>query len=222
MLRDCDLSEISDGKRYQLTDMVKADCDGCKGCSDCCHGMGNSVILDPLDFYRISSGLGLRFEALLGDKLELNIVDGVILPNLRMTDNEDEACAFLDAEGRCSIHSDRPGICRIFPLGRVYEEGRFSYILQTYECKKTNKSKVKVGKWIDTPDIKRNQSFIQDWHDFLKDVQAELLKRGEDTYIKKITMQILQCFYVEPYMQDADFYQQFYKRLEQMRRMIFG
>ncbi len=222
MLRDCDLSEISDGKRYQLTDMVKADCDGCKGCSDCCHGMGNSVILDPLDFYRISSRLGLRFEALLGDKLELNIVDGVILPNLRMADNEDEACAFLDAEGRCSIHSDRPGICRIFPLGRVYEEGSFSYILQTHECKKANKSKVKVGKWIDTPDIKRNQSFIQDWHDFLKDVQAELLMRGEDTYIKKITMQILQCFYVEPYMQDADFYQQFYKRLEQMKRMIFG
>ena len=43
MLRDCDLDKITDGKRYQLSDMVKADCDDCKGCSACCHDMGNSI-----------------------------------------------------------------------------------------------------------------------------------------------------------------------------------
>lgn len=42
MLRDCDLEAITDGKRYQLADMVKADCDDCKGCSACCHGMGGT------------------------------------------------------------------------------------------------------------------------------------------------------------------------------------
>ncbi|MCM1184174.1 MAG: YkgJ family cysteine cluster protein [Roseburia sp.] len=222
MMRDCDLDEISDGKKYTLTDMVKADCDGCKGCSDCCHGMGNSIVLDPLDFYRISNRLGLCFEALLGDRIELNIVDGVILPNLKMSDSADESCVFLNPEGRCDIHSDRPGICRIFPLGRLYEEGSFSYILQTHECKKPNRAKVKVSKWIDTPDIGQNQRFVRDWHYFLKDVQAELFRRGEDSYIKKSTMQILQCFYVEPYARETDFYRQFYKRLEQLRKMIFG
>lgn len=222
MLRECDLSKISDGKKYTLSDMVKADCGGCIGCSDCCHGMGSSIVLDPLDFYRISVHLGLRFEALLGDKLELNIVDGVILPNLQMAEHGDGACVFLNEEGRCGIHPARPGICRIFPLGRLYEEGGFSYILQIHECKKGNRAKVKVGKWIDTPDIKRNQQFVSDWHYFLKAVQAELLSRGEDAYIKKITMQILQSFYVEPYLQDMDFYQQFYRRFEQMKKWIFG
>ena len=222
MLRECDLNEISDGKKYMLEDMVKADCGGCHGCSDCCHAMGDSIVLDPLDFYRISNRLELRFEALLEDKVELNIVDGVILPNLKMSDSIDEACVFLDPDGRCSIHSDRPGICRIFPLGRLYEERSFSYILQVHECKKAKRAKIKVSKWIDTSDIKRNQEFVSDWHFFLKDVQAELLKSGEDAYIKKITMQLLQCFYIEPYMQDVDFYQQFYKRLEQMKKMILG
>lgn len=222
MLRECDLNKISDGKKYALSDMVKADCDGCVGCSDCCRKMGNSIVLDPLDFYQISIFLGLRFEALLGDKFELNIVDGVILPNLRMTDDGDEACVFLDTQGRCSIHSVRPGICRIFPLGRLYEERSFSYILQVHECKKANRAKVKVSKWIDTPDLKQNQKFVLDWHYFLKDVQEELLKRGEDAYIKKVTIQILQCFYVEPYVQNTDFYQQFYRRLDQMKKWIFG
>ena len=34
MRRDCDLNKISDGKRYLLNDMVKADCNGCKDCRD--------------------------------------------------------------------------------------------------------------------------------------------------------------------------------------------
>ena len=171
MEREIDMKEGSDGRLYGLRDMVKADCDDCKGCSACCHGMGSSIVLDPLDVHRLMSHFHTRFEVLLEDKIELNIVDGVILPNLKMNmQAEGEPCVFLDAEGRCSIHEDRPGICRIFPLGRVYEDNSFSYILQIHECQKENRSKVKVSKWIDTPDLKKNQQFITDWHYFLKAV----------------------------------------------------
>lgn len=57
MLREVDLNEISDGKLYNSNDMVKADCGGCMGCSSCCQGMGNSIILDPLDLHRLCTGL---------------------------------------------------------------------------------------------------------------------------------------------------------------------
>ena len=220
MLRECNLDEISDGKKYSINDMVKADCDDCKGCSACCHGMGSSIVLDPLDVHRLMSHFHTRFEVLLEDKIELNIVDGVILPNLKMNmQAEGEPCVFLDAEGRCSIHEDRPGICRIFPLGRVYEDNSFSYILQIHECQKENRSKVKVSKWIDTPDLKKNQQFITDWHYFLKAAQARLAAGGEEELIKRIAMQILQYFYIEPYHTDCDFYEQFDKRLIQMKKL---
>lgn len=220
MLRECNLDEISDGKKYSINDMVKADCDDCKGCSACCHGMGSSIVLDPLDVHRLMSHFQTRFEVLLEDKIELNIVDGVILPNLKMnTQAEGEPCVFLDAEGRCSIHEDRPGICRIFPLGRVYEDNSFSYILQIHECQKENRSKVKVSKWIDTPDLKKNQQFITDWHYFLKAAQARLAAGGEEELIKRIAMQILQYFYIETYHTDCDFYEQFDKRLIQMKKL---
>ena len=39
MEREIDLKEISDGKLYSANDMVKAGCDDCKGCSDCCRGV---------------------------------------------------------------------------------------------------------------------------------------------------------------------------------------
>lgn len=221
MLRDCDLEEISDGKRYSINDMVKADCDDCKGCSACCHGMGSSIVLDPLDIYRLMTHFQTKFEALLEDKIELNIVDGVILPNLKMNDKAaNEPCVFLDSQGRCSIHEHRPGICRIFPLGRIYENGSFSYILQTYECKKDNRSKVKVSKWIDTPELKKNQKFIADWHFFLKDVQAKLVESGDDELIKRTTMQLLQYFYIEPYSEERDFYEQFDSRLSQVKKLL--
>lgn len=221
MLRECDLDEISDGKKYSINDMVKADCDDCKGCSACCHGMGSSIVLDPLDVHRLMSHFQTRFEVLLEDKIELNIVDGVILPNLKMnTQAEGEPCVFLDAEGRCSIHGDRPGICRIFPLGRVYEDNSFSYILQIHECQKENRSKVKVSKWIDTPDLKKNQQFITDWHYFLKAAQARLAAGGDEEQIKRTAMQILQYFYIEPYHTDCDFYEQFDKRLIQMKKLV--
>jgi hypothetical protein len=215
MIRDWDLNEVSDGKIYALSDMVKADCDDCKGCSACCHDMGKSIVLDPLDIYRLS----MSFEELLGNTVELNMVDGVILPNLKMSE-ENNSCIFLDENGRCSIHENRPGICRIFPLGRVYDDGSFNYILQVNECPKENKSKVKVSKWIDTPNLKTNQKFISDWHYFIKKTGQKILNMDDEAVAKKVNLEILQAFYVEPYKKDEDFYTQFYKRLHDTHKIL--
>ena len=117
MRQNVSLAEISDGHLYKANDMVKADCGGCEGCSQCCRGMGSSIILDPYDVYRLTTGIGKSMQELLATSVELNVVDGVILPNLKMQGTR-EACAYLDTEGRCSIHPYRPGICRVFTLGR--------------------------------------------------------------------------------------------------------
>ena len=57
MRREVSLEEISDGRLYELNDMVKADCQDCAGCHDCCEGMGDSVVLDPMDVYRLCTNL---------------------------------------------------------------------------------------------------------------------------------------------------------------------
>lgn len=210
MKRNVSLEEISDGKFYTANDMVKADCGDCKGCSACCHGMGESIVLDPLDTYRLTTNLEMSFEALLSRYIELNVVDGVILPNLKMS-GQQEACGFLNSQGRCSIHPHRPGICRLFPLGRYYEDGKFHYFLQVHECQKQNRTKVKVKKWIDTPDIARYETFVNDWHSFLVHME-ECARRVEDGERKQISMFILQNFYIKPYDRSIDFYQQYEAR----------
>lgn len=208
------LEEISDGRLYGPNDMVRADCGDCEGCSACCRGMGNTIVLDPLDVHRISTALGAKFEEILIDKIDLNVVDGLILPNLRM-DGEGESCVFLNSQGRCSIHDARPGICRLFPLGRYYENRSFQYFLQTNECRKENRSKIKVKKWIDTPELEKYQKFITDWHYFLKDIQEMLQKMEDEARRKEISMYILTSFYVIGYQEDEDFYQQVQQRMNQ-------
>ena len=209
MKRNIDLKEISDGRLYGSNDLVKADCGDCRGCFACCCGMGNSIILDPLDVHRLTTGLNQSFEALLASYLELNVVDGIILPNLKMKGSR-ECCAFLNEAGRCTIHAIRPGICRLFPLGRYYENGSFRYFLQTHECKKANRTKVKVKKWIDTLELGKYETFVNRWHYYLKDMETLIEKQPEKA--KEIDLQILQRFYLTPY--GDDFYTEFEQRMQ--------
>lgn len=219
MRREVSLEEISDGRLYELNDMVKADCQDCAGCCDCCQGMGDSVVLDPYDVYRLSQGLGKNMEELLDSCLELGVVDGNILPHLRM-EGEKEQCVFLDENGRCSIHSIRPGFCRLFPLGRYYEDGGFRYILQIHECKKTNRSKIKVCKWIDTPNLREYEKFVADWHYFLLDVQEVLYQSEDSQLIKNLNLYVVRRFYMQPYSGEEEFYPQFYRRLKEGRQLL--
>jgi hypothetical protein len=219
MLRDVDMNEISDGKLYSSNDLVKADCQDCKGCSDCCKGMGNSIVLDPLDLHRLSVGLSKAPEKLLEREVGLDIFDGNILPHLKM-EGASESCLFLDGNGRCSIHPFRPGICRLFPLGRYYENGSYQYFLQVNECAKTNRSKIKVKKWLDTPQLKQYEAYINDWHYFLKDVQEILYNSEDSEKIRTLNLSILQNFYLTPYDSGKDFYEQFNARLEAAKEKL--
>lgn len=213
MKRNIDINEISDGRFYNANDMVKADCHDCQGCSACCHNMGESIVLDPLDIHRLCVGLKVAFGELMNNKIELNVVDGLTLPNLKMS-GEDAACGFLDVNGRCSIHPFRPGICRMFPLGRFYEGNDFKYFIQVHECPVKNKGKVKVKKWIDTPDLKTYEQYIRDWHEFIVNCR-ESLGELEPEQIRILNLFILKTFYQESY--GEEFYQEFYNRLEKAK-----
>ena len=220
MRREVSLEEISDGRLYELNDMVKADCQDCAGCHDCCEGMGDSVVLDPMDVYRLSQGLGKSpTELVSAGWIQFDAMDGNILPHLCMT-GKNESCVFLNAQGRCRIHSVRPGFCRLFPLGRYYENGSFKYFLQIHECKKQNRTKIKVKKWIDTPEAATNEQFICDWHYLLKDAERVIQEKKDDEVSKNWNLYLLKLFYMKPYQMGEAFYPQFYQRYFEAREVL--
>ena len=218
MIREGSLEEISDGRLYDMNAMVKADCNGCKGCHSCCEDMGESIILDPWDIYKLTTNLGVTFEQLLKNSVEWKVVDGLIYPHLKMNE-QTNCCSFLDESGRCSIHAFRPGLCRLFPLGRYYEEEKrgFQYFLQVHECAAPNKTKVKVRKWLGIENLPEYEKYINDWHYFLKDLHKEIAASADEAFLKKVNMALLQVFYMSPYSKETDFYTEYYRRKEMLR-----
>ena len=225
MEREIDLSEISDGKLYTANDMVKIGCNDCAGCSECCRIVGDTIILDPYDLYQLKQVSGMGFEELMRDKIELRVVDGIVQPNLKMRP-DGEGCAFLSREGRCTIHNHRPGFCRMFPMGRIYQEDGFRYFLQVHECSYPNKSKIKLKKWLGIPELSKYEDYINRWHRFLKRVQEMIKKTENDTIIQNLNMYILNQFYVKSYDtigidgRPPNFYTQFDERLEEAEKTV--
>ena len=109
MKRNVDLKEISDGKLYTADDMVRADCHDCQGCSACCSGMGDSVILDPMDVWRLRRGTGMEFAELVEKGyVELGIADGMILPPFPATCLISEALVFQDSGTEPELSAPSP------------------------------------------------------------------------------------------------------------------
>ena len=210
------LEEISDGKLYDIDHMVKADTYGCNGCSDCCKDVGDLVVLTPFDVHEIVSHLGIGFDELLGDKIQLRTNNKISLPYLKMQDKT-KNCSFLDKEGRCMIHSKRPNICRLFPLGRVYKDNDFKYFLQIGNCPKSDLKDVKVRDWVGIENYNENKKFILEWHNFIKALTFRLKFVRDEKEIDEINKVLLDNFYN---IKEDDFYDAFAKVLPEIKNKL--
>lgn len=211
MRREVNMDEISDGKRYTANDLVKVGVDGCRGCCDCCKGMGDSIKLDPMDVCKLSFGLNVSVEELFRTTIELKVSDGIVLPNLKIK-SENDSCSYLDKTGRCSIHSIRPGLCRLFPLGRIYDGDQFQYFIQIHECTREKRTKIKVKKWLDIENIKEYEEFIRCWHHLCEITRNVIAKSNDEEFSRSINANFLRIFFLKPYENVEHFLLEFMKR----------
>lgn len=218
MLRDVNMDEISDGKLYTAEDVVRITSDGCRGCSECCRIVGDTIVLDPLDIFNLSKALNKSFAEMMEKEIELRMVDSCILPNIMMQE-ETDACGMLDENGRCTIHKSRPGFCRLFPLGRIYdEEGDFKYFVQVHECPYPKKGDVKIADWLGVSDVALYEKYVKDWHSLCRNINAYAEECKDPLQLKKANWMLIRLFYEKPYDLSADFYPQFYARLETLTK----
>ncbi|MBQ2576340.1 MAG: YkgJ family cysteine cluster protein, partial [Lachnospiraceae bacterium] len=125
-------------------------------------------------------------------------------------------CIFLAADGKCRIHGVRPGVCRLFPLGRQYEESGITYF-DLEACDMPGKSKVRIDKWLGIPDLEEYHAFKENWHTFCKRLSDRLSEEDQDTR-KKINTLMLHMFFMTGY--DGDFYECFEVRRKQAEQIL--
>lgn len=210
-----------DGILYSVDDQVKIACNDCRGCTRCCENMDDTIILDPYDIWqlthklKISGGGRVNFDILVSEDgpLELGMHDGVILPHMKMVATDDEnkgVCSFLAPNGRCSIHFCRPGMCRLYPLGRLFEENEdgevsLGYFILNEElgCPIANTSYTSVDSWLGYADKDKYQDYQIKW----RNVRRVLREAGEDVNadinaLEKILIECLEHFFAHEYGED--------------------
>jgi len=89
----------------------------CHQCSRCCYD--KRIQVNPYEVARLAQNKRLTTTELIDNYLE---------PGKPYLDNQsDGACVFLTDQG-CGVHSDRPLVCRLYPLGQMLTgEGRESF-----------------------------------------------------------------------------------------------
>lgn len=207
-------------KKYSRDEMVPIGCEDCKGCSKCCHGMEDTIIQDPYDYWmfssnmRIAGGERVTFDMLISEDgpWELSVHNGLILPNIKMVD--DGVCPFLNEEGRCSIHKIRSGLCRLFPLARGYEEdGSISYYLlnEDYGCEnhECDFYDVKITEWLGIDNIEEYEKYQYSWHTLKKKMEEKLKGMSIE---EAGTLQSLFLAHFYSYNYGRDFYSSYYER----------
>ena len=79
----------------------------CGRCSRCCYHKG--ISLNPYEVLRLARHQGLTTTAFVDRFTDT--------AGTQLRQRADGACVFLGEQG-CSVHADRPLVCRIYPLGR--------------------------------------------------------------------------------------------------------
>lgn len=201
------LAEISDGKLYTLSDTVFVACDGCGNRAECCRFAGDTVTLDPYDFYCFAQGgLGSFTELYQSGTVGLLTNQGLILPHLVF---KNDCCPFLKEDGRCRIHAYRPGLCRLFPLARLFGEDSVSYIRQIHECPLKAEKAVTVAEWLGYNESKEYEAYSLSYSRLLGRCRLffETLSDAQDR--SSFAMAFLRYFFQTPY---DNFFPEFAKR----------
>ena len=93
----------------------------CNQCGKCCHRQ--RIMLTPYEILRLARNLGIS----TGEFIAKHTIESATVLRFR---SDNGACSLLGEQG-CSVHSDRPFVCRIYPLGslaRSSGEKRFALL----------------------------------------------------------------------------------------------
>jgi uncharacterized protein len=96
----------------------------------CCRDV--TIVLTPYDILRLKNRLGISSEDFI-DRYTLPLTSsdsGLPVFVLKMGDDPDKRCPFVGPETGCSVYSERPWACRMYPLDtRDGEEGEEEYFI---------------------------------------------------------------------------------------------
>ena len=190
-------------------DRFKFDCNTGLSCfTKCCAKL--NLVLTPYDVIRLKKRLDLTSGEFLKRHTRSSIEKNYGIPIVQLRMNEDKAgkCPFVSPHG-CMVYEDRPGACRIYPIGRAASKihdgnrtGEYYFIVREAHCLGFHEEKEwEIREWVADQGL--------DQYNVMNDYFLEITAGRTPRMIKKLSDAQLKMFYTACYS------------LDEFRRFIF-
>ncbi|MCL2054414.1 MAG: YkgJ family cysteine cluster protein [Oscillospiraceae bacterium] len=161
-------------KLLSLPKLAKDDCFtfGCNQCGACCRNR-DDILLTPLDLYKIAKHFGKSTDEILVEYCTVHEGEVSKLPCILIKSLEyRKTCPFLGKTG-CEIHSAKPAVCALFPLGRMTntETKELAYFVQPINCGNKRQSQT-VQEWLGEFSMIEEEAFNILWHEKIIELVA--------------------------------------------------
>ena len=183
----------------------------CTACGKCCKNR-EDILLSPYDLNRISKLLGIEMGQVIQDYCIWYPGESSMLPvvAMKMIDSE-KRCPFLKNR-KCKIHTAKPTVCALFPLGRIGTEDAKTvrYMLQHTDCGVSDEEHT-VREWLAGYDMENSEAWFLEWQKVLLPLSErmhKLFSGFSKELIATAVEGLLVALYVN-YEPDQDFMEQF-------------
>jgi Fe-S-cluster containining protein len=166
----------------------------------CCADL--DLILTPYDILRMKRRLQLPSGEFIKQYTEHHDRRESIFPlmRLKMRDDEGRRCPLVSPKG-CTIYEDRPGACRLYPLGRAATSGvpgsgerEFYFVVNESHCLGFKEEKEWTSEeWIQDQGVSLYNEMNRSWMEILT---------SKNSRLREITEQKLEMFYLVSYNLD--------------------
>lgn len=169
----------------------------------CCANL--NLILTPYDILRLKKRLGLPSDLFL-EKYTTASIDaayGVPVVKLKMNEDGNKQCPFVTPEG-CSVYEDRPGACRVYPLGRAASKvreglkaGEYYFIVKEPHCLGFNEEREwTIEEWIRDQGLDEYNAMNDSFLDTTAGKGVKIIKALSD---QKLKMFYMACYSIDDF-----------------------
>ena len=187
----------------------------CKKCGKCCYNH-TGIILTPYDLFWAAVKLNTSTEDIVSKYCYRYIGDQSKLPIVSIKAG---SCPFHTPTG-CMLGEMKPTICRMYPLGRGYVDGKIVYFNQPVTCGDKNPAQT-VDDWLKLNDVfEENERFSKAWYDLISKItlfihERNFTPRELEAFQGTLIPILYMCYDTKAY-----FWSQFLDRKECIERIL--
>lgn len=193
----------------------------CLRCGDCCRGVSDSIMLEPMDIYRLGRHLRAKGKPIEGTEDVLCLYAHPALLDhgfpVFLLNTDADACVFL-RDGKCTVYEARPRVCRLYPIAVAPGTKDFRYFLCTERTHHFSGGTISVNDWLNANFAGEDRSFLRADFDGAAELGRLLYSMREDTRQKTLFPFLLFRYY--DYDLDKPFLPQFLSNLESLKQTL--